>query len=167
LELLPAGRWASNPKGLRGGARERASEAGRRPSLPADNAARKERCSESSVRSSSGPGWAWLLGRPRGLSASSLKLQPRRQSRLHSIMLSAKVSAGQAAWKLRSSAKAREGGDSRTERSDRVLVVTVGCRRWRDASSRRDGRGPRARDAVPGQLDVAALRRQQGPIRGG
>lgn len=28
---------------------------------------RKERCSESSVRSSSGPGWAWLRGKPRRL----------------------------------------------------------------------------------------------------
>jgi hypothetical protein len=84
---------------------------------PADNAERKGRCSESSVRSSSGPGGAWRLGRPRDHQESLLKLEPRRQSRLHSITLSAKVSAGRAAWKLCSRAKAREGGDSRTERS--------------------------------------------------
>jgi hypothetical protein len=35
----------------------------------------------------------------------------------------AKVSAGQAAWKLLFRAKAREGGDSGTKRSRRVLVV--------------------------------------------
>jgi hypothetical protein len=38
-------------------------------------------------------------------------------TRLHSIMLSAKVSAGQAAWKLLFKAKARSSGDSRTKQS--------------------------------------------------
>lgn len=53
-----------------------------------------------------------------GVRSSSLKLWLRRQTRLYSIMLSAKVSAGQAAWKRLFTAKAREGGDSRTKRSE-------------------------------------------------
>jgi len=46
-----------------------------------------------------------------------LKLEARRQAPLHSIMLSVKVSAGQAARKLSSTVKADGGGDSRTGQS--------------------------------------------------
>jgi hypothetical protein len=53
------------PQSPAGRARQRASEAGHRPSLPADNAERKERCSESFARSSPGLGRASALGRPR------------------------------------------------------------------------------------------------------
>jgi hypothetical protein len=56
-----------------------------------------------------------------------LKLEARRQAKLHSIMLSAKVSAGRAAWKPPSPAKAAFGGDSRTERS-------VGCSCWKSVA---------------------------------
>jgi hypothetical protein len=49
------------------------------------------------------------------LQESSPKPQSRRQTRLNSIMPSAKVSTGQAAWKPRSEAKVKEGGDSRAE----------------------------------------------------
>jgi hypothetical protein len=77
---------------------------------------------------------------------SSLKLESRRPTRLYSIMLVAKVSAGQRAWKPRSRAKVREGGDSRTERSTGcswcMSVAEVGrrifpVRRARATSSRR------------------------------
>jgi hypothetical protein len=63
---------------------------------------------------------AELLGQPGTIVQSMLKLEARRQAKLHSIMLSAKVSAGWTAWKPSSPAKAAGGGDSRTERS-------VGC----------------------------------------
>lgn len=106
FRLLQRRSWASNPGAPRRGARRNASEAGRRPSLSADKAARKQRCPASPARRSPGSGRAWLLGRPRGHPESSLKLEARRQSRLHSIMLSAKVSARPAAWKPRSFAKA-------------------------------------------------------------
>jgi hypothetical protein len=71
------------------------------------------------VRSSSGPGGTWFSG-DRGLHESLPKLLSRRQPRLNSIMPSAKVSTGQAAWKPPLATKVAEDGDSRTERS-------VGC----------------------------------------
>lgn len=54
----------SNPVNPREGARQRASEAGSRPSLPAENAGKRERCSESLDQGSSGPSGAWFLGKP-------------------------------------------------------------------------------------------------------
>jgi hypothetical protein len=56
--------------------------------------------------------------------APAPKLWARRQARPHSIMLSAKVSTGRAAWKLPSPAKADGGGDSRARRS-----VECSCQR--------------------------------------
>jgi len=64
-------------------------------------------------------------GRPGTIVHILLKLEARRQAKLRSIMLSAKVSAGRAAWKLPSSAKAAEDGDSRAGRSIECAVEAL------------------------------------------
>lgn len=115
--VLPLSVGSQIPSTRAQGARQRASEAGSRPSLPADNAGKRERCSEGSRSRARRAEQAELLGRPGTIVQSMLKLEARRQAKLHSIMLSAKVSAGRAAWKPSSPAKADGGGDSRVERS--------------------------------------------------
>ena len=85
--------------------------------LQADKAWKRERCSEGSRSRVHRAKQAELLGEPGTIVHVMLKLEARRQAELHSIMLSVKVSAGRAAWKLPSAAKADGGGDSRTGRS--------------------------------------------------
>jgi len=63
------------------------------------------------VRASLAPGRPGTIVHPRRSHGLAVKRGPR------SIMLSAKVSTGRAAWKLPSPAKAAGGGDSRTRRS--------------------------------------------------
>jgi hypothetical protein len=74
--------------------------------LQADKAWKRERCSEGSRSRVHRADQAELPGRPGTIVYVMPKLEARRQAKLHSIMLSVKVSAGRAAWKLPSAAKA-------------------------------------------------------------
>lgn len=85
--------------------------------VPVENAGNKVRCSEGSRSRAHRPEQAKLPGRPGTIVHPLLKLEARRQAKLHSITLSAKVSAGWTAWKPLSPAKADGGGDSRAGRS--------------------------------------------------
>jgi hypothetical protein len=76
------------------GARQRASEAGSRPSLPADNAGKRERCSEGSRSRARRTEQAEVAGKPGAIVQSMLKLEARRQAKLHSIMLSPRFRPG-------------------------------------------------------------------------
>jgi len=84
---------------------------------PADKARKRERCSEGSRSRARRAEQAGFPGKLGTIVYVMPKLEARRQAKLHSIMLPVKVSAGRAAWKLPSAAKADGGGDSRTGRS--------------------------------------------------
>lgn len=157
----------SNPVNPKEGARQRASEAGSRPPRSADNAEAKEHRSRGLRSQVLRDERAWLPGRPGTIVDTMPKLGARRQAALHSIMRSAKVSAGRAAWKLPPPVKAERGGDSRACRCMECSCCKVGCRRWVDASSQAGEAGREARDAGQGQLDAAVLGRRRGSIRGG
>jgi hypothetical protein len=107
----------SNPVNPSQGARQRASEAGSRPSLSADNAGTRERCSEGSRSRARRAEQAELLGKPGNDRAVHAEAGSSPSSEAPLDHALAKVSAGRAAWKLSSPAKAALGSDSRTERS--------------------------------------------------
>jgi hypothetical protein len=118
---------ASNPINPGEGARQRASEARVTAFVQEEHAWKKERRAEGSRSRAHRSERAWGPQETGDNRAPALKPWARRQAKPRSIMLSAKVSAGRAAWKPPSPAKADGGGDSRARRS-------VECSYWKSVA---------------------------------